>query len=521
MQPILKRLHSTRRIEQRNAIEALKSFAETPAGCQAVVEAGGVPALLQVVGSVGGSGSEAAAEGALTALSLLRWGLGDDGSMGVADWKAAMLAADALPVLAQQLRSSGSMAQLGAASLLGDLCYQNGEVAAAAVHSGVALRLATILQRTANPRVQMAVGFALRRLSQTPAAVEGMLQSGAVEALLPLLLSSSAAEAAQCKVTFVLSDLAAGDEARGMALAAAGGLRALLHLLLHGSTTPVKAALQAINAMATEAPAVQAAAIAEGAIPAVEAYLQAHPDGPEAQLSASLLGMLHTAQHVQQQAQRSAAGSGSGSQAAAAATPVAAPATPRPASRRAPHMCSWCNIEAPAGTRFKKCAACQQVGRLLCFEGNNQLHWVAWLMLVCQRAACVAGVRASAVASSPALQRLISCLHAAIGRRCIDTAELQTFAAGALLLCVLSSPALDGGRAPAGVRCSAAGGGGGGRGGGSGRGGVGSRGRMQERRRLCGLSHVQLHSRGCAFTTGLYCFAPILEQAMYLYAVEG
>ena len=62
---ILARLHSTRRSEQLNAIQALRGFAETPAAQVAVIEAGGLPALLEIIGNASGSGSEAVTEAAL------------------------------------------------------------------------------------------------------------------------------------------------------------------------------------------------------------------------------------------------------------------------------------------------------------------------------------------------------------------------------------------------------------------------------------------------------------------------
>ncbi len=383
---ILVRLNGTRRSEQRNSLQILEDFARTPAGRQAVIAAGGVAALLQFVGGGAcngsgsgsgsgsatcsccgsGSGSQTAAGRALTVLMDLN--RGNDSPLAE-EWEAAMLAAGAVPILVQHLGGGCVFSQHAAAYMLGELCHENSQTAAAAVQHGAGPLLAAAVRGPWDLRVP-AAAFALCSLVHTTQVAGSLLRDGVAEALVHLMLSRTEDEQAQVRTAWMLTDLARGSEARGLAVARRGGLRALVHLVQHGGESAARAAAQALSIMATDAPSVQAAAIAGGAIPALEACLQAHQDSPEvSRWAPQLLDTLRAAQQAQQQAQLSAAGTaGSGSDSpssasqAAAATCPAAPATPRRARRRAPHLCSWCGVDAPAGMRFKKCAACQQVG---------------------------------------------------------------------------------------------------------------------------------------------------------------
>ena len=125
-----------------------------------------------------------------------------------------------------------------------------------------------------------------------------------------------------------------------------------------------------------DAPAVQAAAIAEGGIPVLEAFCRAHPSGMAGDDAHRTLGMLRgtqqeaqEAQQPDQQAVNGAAGrSGDNSGAVpcnaapgGSSSAAAAAASGSTRRRRNPHRCGWCGLEAQDGTRFKKCATCQQV----------------------------------------------------------------------------------------------------------------------------------------------------------------
>ena len=87
--------------------------------------------------------------------------------------------------------------------------------------------------------------------------------------------------------------------------------------------------------MLGDAPAVQAVAVAEGAIPALEACVQSHSNSQEAALFERVLSLLRCAQQAQQQRQQqqhhhdtagaAAAGSHGGSQSTALSTSLAAP----------------------------------------------------------------------------------------------------------------------------------------------------------------------------------------------------
>lgn len=342
-----------------------------------MIAAGGVPALLGYASSSGGSnsilGSNTVAEQALAALMHLNEG---NGSQLSQEWQAAMLAAGAVPILVQHLDGSCVSSKHAAAYMLADVCRENRQATAAAVQHGAAPLLVAAVRRPWDACIQKAVVFALCSLAQTTQVAGSLLQDGVAEALAHLLLTSTADEQAQRTGALTLGDLASGSEAHGLAVARRGGLRALVHLLQHGRLSGADAAVEALECMLADAPAVQAAAIAEGAIPALQAAVEVHPHSLEtrrrAQHLRDLLTAAQQAQQAQEQRQHSAAGtpgsgsaSSSGASQAAASAATAAPATPHRTSRRAPHVCSWCGVEAPAGVRFKKCAACQQVGCML------------------------------------------------------------------------------------------------------------------------------------------------------------
>ncbi|KAI7842250.1 hypothetical protein COHA_003891 [Chlorella ohadii] len=295
---ILGRLRSARRTEQGSLLHVLRGLAETGGGSKALLEAGAVPALLELVRSSNGRERKAAAEVALAVLMQL--GKSDQNTLCGPNWKAAMLAANALLVVVRQLGSSSADSQLFAAVILGDLCLGDNEAAVAAVQHGAAGYVIEALQRPADPDTQQALLYALWVLAMAPQAAAGLLQNGAAEAIASLVLSGRVAEQAQPQTAWLLRDLTRGSEVRTRALARTGGIRALLRLMQHGSLEAAAAAAQALDSMLGDAPAVQAVAIAEGAIPALEAYLQAHPDSPEAELSERLLNLLRTAQHPKQ-----------------------------------------------------------------------------------------------------------------------------------------------------------------------------------------------------------------------------
>lgn len=252
--------------------------------------------------------------------------------------------------------------------------------AAAVLQHGAAAALVAALRCTSDVYTREAMVFALCTLARATQATGSMLRSGAAELIASLLSSGIASGEALRPAAWTLSELARGSEVRGLAVAHAGGLRALVRLLRRGGPTAVDAALHALDAldvMLADAPAVQAAELAEGAVPALEAVAQAQPSSPElcrrTQRLLDMLSAAQQAQQAQQQGQNDTAGtagssgnnSGGGSQSADTASPsAAAPATPKRASRRTLHVCSWCRVEAPAGLRFKKYAACQQVGGL-------------------------------------------------------------------------------------------------------------------------------------------------------------
>ena len=228
---ILGRLRSARRTEQGSLLHVLRGLAETGGGSKALLEAGAVPALLELVSTASGRGRETATEGALAVLMQL--GKSDQIANRL-QWKAAMLAAGALPVVGQQLGSSSADSQLFAAVILGDLCLGDNHVAVAAVQQGAAAFLIEALQRPAGPDVQRALVFALWCLAGAPRAAAALLQSGAVEAIAALVLSGRVDEETHPPAAWLLRDIARGSEVHRLAVTRAGGIRALLHLLQHG-----------------------------------------------------------------------------------------------------------------------------------------------------------------------------------------------------------------------------------------------------------------------------------------------
>lgn len=384
VQPVLRRLHSTRPREQRSAIQALQSFADAPAGCRAVIAAGGVAALLDCA-----SANEQLADEVLGVLCKLGVGGGPE----IAVWKAGMQAAAAVPRLVGLLGSSRPLVQQRSAVLLQVLASEaDAAVATAAAQHGAAAALVQLLHPSSPPGVREAAVGALCELACSKEAASALLRSEAAGAVAPMVLDGTLSEDAQESAATALGNLAHLSERRGMAVVRAGGTRVLVQAVQCGSPTTAAAAVYALGVAANWSPAVQAALTAEGAIPTLEAFQRTRPSAEAADHAERLLRMLRDAQQARQQALRAdgvvdeaptsdSSGGDSAAAAQAASQPGAArdgaqaaahassasaePAAAGCARQRAPHVCGWCGIEAPGGVRFKKGAACQQVVLLL------------------------------------------------------------------------------------------------------------------------------------------------------------
>ncbi len=135
-----------------------------------------------------------------------------------------MLSAAALPILVQQLESSSGTGWVRrhAASILADLCQDPNAAAAAALQHGAVPPLVAALRRAQDPVSQCAAVVALEAVAKAPQATGLLLRSGAVEAIVPLLLSGSAGDrVVQQHGAIALGELAFASEARGLAVLAA------------------------------------------------------------------------------------------------------------------------------------------------------------------------------------------------------------------------------------------------------------------------------------------------------------
>ena len=378
---LLKRLHKSRRIEQLEAIRALGCLADTSAGRQALFAAGALPDLLERA-----SNSEPLV--ARSALAVLN-GLSnihaspEQERAATREWRAAMLAGRAVPLLLGLLESSHEAVQSDAIVAIGLLASGAEPAAAAAlVQHGAAPLLVSLVRHTRSPDVRNNAAAALHGLSRMPVVADALLRSGTVEALAPLLLSDTVTEETQQFVAGAVGSLAASSEQCGVQVVHAGGIRALVRAVAGGSTTVAEAAVGSLLAATKGTSAVWTAVAAEGGIPVLEAFCCSFPNSKEVQGAEQLLSEMRSVQQAQQEEQRACcnADEASGVRSAAAAQPASPqpasgsaaasqPSSPQPAahrraSRRVPHVCAWCGGEAPAGVRFKKCAACQQVGGL-------------------------------------------------------------------------------------------------------------------------------------------------------------
>lgn len=372
-QLVLRRLRRSRSADQLNAIQALRGLAATHDGRQAIFAAGSVAALLECASrSLSSGGSQAAAE---QALSLLMTLCNADGSgRDAAQWRAAMQAASGVRLLVPQLGSgAGELSHYYAAMMLGALACENTPLATEALGCGAAPLLVAVLRGASCGRIHHAMLFALVELSRVPGSGDLLLRCGAVEAVVPLLISDGTSEQVQKLATWVLSNVCQQSAQRGLAVARAGGIRALARLVQRGGPIAATTAAQVLYRTVHWSPGVLAVLLAEGGIPALEAFLRAHPATTHASDAARLLTALRWAQQSGPPVDDLAAepaSSGSGSAASEPAEPDASPASPaapaptaaRHDGSRPPHLCSWCGVEAPAGKRFKKCAVCQQAG---------------------------------------------------------------------------------------------------------------------------------------------------------------
>ena len=380
VQRILARLGSTRPSEQRSALQALLGWGGSSAGRQALFAAGTLPALLQCAIQ----SEPAVAELALAMaceLSQVRAGSRPD----IARWRAAMLAGPAVPLLVQLLDSSHQGVLYNSIALVGALaCGQDCAAAAAAlVQHGAVPPLVRLARHTRSPNVQIVAARALCELAHVRQVASSLLQSGAAQALVPLLLDSHMSVGTQQNIACALGLLAGASEQCGQAVLRAGGIQALVRAVSLGSGGLAEDAADALLAAVDGAPSLQAAIIAEGGIPALEAFCRTGSEAAAAERAGFLLRLLRAARQAQQEAAQEAAqqgqqagrdGSPSSTHSAATAAALPAPAPTGRASRQLPHVCKWCGDVAPAGTRFKKCAACQQVSGLRCVV-------VAWLAL--------------------------------------------------------------------------------------------------------------------------------------------
>lgn len=397
VQLIVRQLRRPRRTEQLNALRALNGLLSTRDDYQAIFSAGGVAALLDCASrSYSSGGSQAAAEEALSLLITL--GSSSSSTGQVSQWRAGMLAASAVPLLVQQLGSSSQKARYFAALLLGGLACENLAVVNEAVQRGAVPLLVSNLRGSSCGRVHHAMAFAVVELSRGPASGDVMLRCGAVDALVALLRSDSASQETHKLAVWALSNIGLRNEQHGVAVARAGGFQAMLRLLQRGSPTAVAAAVRTLDKAATTWPRLLVAILADGGIPALQAFLQANPASPDADRARHLLAMLHLAQQSQLSTLRTADGdqSGSATRGSASASlasahlattssgrasalpmgPADAAGRPSPAGAssasmhppaagsarlRIRHICQSCGDTAPAGTRFKLCAGCRQV----------------------------------------------------------------------------------------------------------------------------------------------------------------
>ena len=348
LQRVMARLRSNRRNEQLDAVRTLASLGSSSAGRQTLIAAGGLAALLQCA-----SNSEpSVAEWALAVLNALAVsntlsGTHADSEQASADWRAAMLAGQAVALLLGPLESRHTAVQ-DAAIVAAGLLASGAETAAAAalVQHGAATLLVSLVRHTRCPRVRNHAAAALRELSCVPAVADALLRSGTVEVLAPLLLSDAVTEETQTYMAWALGSLAASSEQCGAQVVRAGGIRALVRAVAGGSTSVAEAAVSGLLDAATEgATAVWTAVVADGGIPVLEAFCRNYPHSEEAQDARELLSEMHSAQQAQQEAQQvhsmaeNSSGAGSG---AASQPPSPQPATTsRAGSIRLPHNCAW------------------------------------------------------------------------------------------------------------------------------------------------------------------------------------